>query len=179
MSDGTTDLAPQEADYLVQDEAESWGLDLSTFSTQEKMAWVEQEKFLDGYAKKGTIHHAVKGCSVVRRTVNLWKQNNYLRFAERFAEAHEAFCDSQEQILYTLNEGLKPGQVPTGLLATLNSNRPLKWRPNIAVTHGADNDLLKALRGVQQEARELREARVVDGQVVEEQLLPREIERSR
>ena len=176
---GPLDVVPKEADYLLQDEAQSWRIDLRNLSYLHQKIWSEQERFLAGYRAGGTIKAGLVNVTVVRRTVELWKQNNLLRFSERLSAAHETFCDSQEQILYTLNEGLKPGQVPTGLLATLNSNRPLKWRPNIAVTHGADTELIKALRGVQQEARELREARVVDGQVVEEQKLPWEIERSR
>ena len=173
---GDSNLMPQEEDFLVRDEAESWGFDLRNLSYLHQKIWSEQERFLASYRAGGTIKAGLVNVTVVRRTVELWKQNNLLRFSERLSAAHETFCDSQEEILYTLNEGLKPGQVPTGLLATLNSNRPLKWRPNIAVTHGAENELIKALRGVQQEARELRHARVIDGQLIEDQKLPWEIE---
>jgi hypothetical protein len=82
--------------------------------------------------------------------VELWKQHDLLRFQERFLAAHEAFCDSQESILYTLNDGLKPGQVPTRLLATLNANRPLKWRPTVKVDVDVPNELIQQIRKLQQ-----------------------------
>ena len=108
--------------------------------------------------------------SVCRRTVELWRSHDLLRFQERFLAAHEAFCDSQESILYTLNEGLKPGQVPTGLLATLNANRPLKWRPTMKVDVDIPNELIQQLRALQElgnqkrRATELQEGKIVGGE---------------
>jgi hypothetical protein len=78
--------------------------------------------------------------------VELWKQHDTLRFKERFLAAHEEFCDSQEQILYSLNGGLKPGQNPVGLLGTLNANRPEKWHPALKLTHEVPNELIQQLQ---------------------------------
>jgi len=181
MSNSNGDLVSQEPErvpesYLIESEAESWGFDLPNGSHLHQKIWSEQERFLAAYRTGGTIKAGLANVKVCRRTVELWKENNLLRFSERLNAAHETFCDSQEQILYTLNEGLKPGQVPTGLLATLNANRRGKWHPSVQVTHEADNELLKALRGVQQEARELREQRANDPNVVEgEVVLPWEV----
>ena len=91
---------------------------------------------------------------VCRRTVELCRQQNLLQFAERFQQAHEDFCDSQEEIVYKLNKELKPGQTPLSVLATLNANRPAKWRPNVQVTHDLGQRVMSALQAAQQRDRD-------------------------
>jgi hypothetical protein len=99
---------------------------------------------------------------VCRRTVELWRQQNLLQFAERFQQAHEDFCDSQEEIVYKLNKELKPGQTPLSVLATLNVNRPSKWRPNVQVTHDLGQRVMSALQVAQQSDRDEAVAEVVE-----------------
>ena len=108
--------------------------------------WSEQERFLAAFRTGGTIKAGLENVTVCRRTVELWKQHDTLRFKERFLAAHEEFCDSQEQILYSLNGGLKPGQNPVGLLGTLNANRPEKWHPALKLTHEVPNELIQQLQ---------------------------------
>ena len=111
--------------------------------------WTEQERFQDAFRTGGTIKAGLANVTVCRRTVELWKQHDLLRFQNQLLAAHQACCDSQELILYGLNEGPKPGRLPTGLLATLKANRPLKWRPTIKVAHKVPNELIQQLRQLQ------------------------------
>jgi hypothetical protein len=73
-----------------------------------------------------------------------------LQFADRFQMAHEEFCDSQEDLVYKLNSELKAGQNSLSILATLNANRPSKWRANVQVTHELGAKVMSALQAAQQ-----------------------------
>lgn len=131
----------------------------------------KMDKALEGYSKWGTILRAAEEAGVGRNTVTRWRKEDALGFEARFLDAHEAFCDRQEGIVYSLNEGLKPGQNPLSVLATLNANRPGKWRPNVPITVDIPNETLKALQALQRQdaegrAKELPEpdpSRVVEG----------------
>ncbi|MCH8279366.1 MAG: hypothetical protein J4N84_14605 [Chloroflexi bacterium] len=171
---GNADLAPAgdqlaESDYLVENEAEAWGFDLRNASHTHQKVWTEQERFLSAFRAGGTIKAGLANVKVCRRTVELWKEHDLLRFRERFLAAHETFCDTQEEIIYTINKGLKPGHNVTSALATLNANRPLKWRPTIKVAVDVPNELIQQLRALQalgnQENRDkaLPAPKVVDG----------------
>ena len=127
-----------------------------------KTVWAEPQRFLAGFRTGGTIKARLANVKVCRRTLELWKQHDLLRFRDRFLAAHQEFCDSQEQILYGLNEGPKPGQVPTGLLATLNANRPHKWGPDIRVTHEVLNELIQQLRKLQELSKEPEQSQATD-----------------
>ena len=139
--------------YLVEDEAAAWGLDLRSASYLHQKIWAEQERFLAAFRDGGTIKAGLANVKVCRRTVELWRQQNLLQFAERFQQAHEDFCDSQEEIIYKLNKELKPGQTPLSVLATLNANRPAKWRPNVQV-HDLGQRVMSALQAAQQRDRD-------------------------
>ena len=151
------DLVPQGAapesglgEYLIENEAEAWGLDLRNASHTYQKIWTEQERFLRAFRIGGTIKAGLKNIEVCRRTVELWRPSNLLRFQDRFQVAYEEFADSQEEILYALNSGLKPGQNPVGLLATVNAHRPEKWRANIQVTHEVGREVMATLQKIQE-----------------------------
>ena len=162
-------------DYLIENEAEAWGIDLRNASYTHQKVWTEQERFLTAFRAGGTIKAGLKNVKVCRRTVELWKEHDLLSFRDRFLAAHEAFCDSQEEIIYTINKGLKPGHNVTSALATLNANRPLKWRPTIKVAVDVPNELIQQLRALQalgnqgNQDKALPAPKVVDG---EAQVLP-------
>ena len=149
-----SDLAAGDLDqYLIENEAEAWGINLRDASHKLQKCWSEQERFLAAFRTGGTIKAGLSNVKVCRRTAELWKEHDLLRFRERFLAAHETFVDSQENILYALNEGLKPGQVPTGLLATLNANRSEKWRQNVAVTHEVGREVMATLKKLQEQSQ--------------------------
>ena len=166
-----TELAPAPdtvgdndlGNYLVEDEAAAWGLDLRKASYTHQKIWAEQERFLAAFRDGGTIKAGLANVKVCRRTLELWRQQNLLQFAERFQQAHEDFCDSQEEIVYKLNKELNSGQTPLSVLATLNANRPSKWRPNVQVTHDLGQRVMSALQAAQQRDRD-EAAAVVEGQ---------------
>jgi hypothetical protein len=149
--------------YLVEDEAAAWGLDLRSASYLHQKIWAEQERFLAAFRDGDTIKAGLANVKVCRRTVELWQQQNLLQFSERFQLAPEDFCDSQEEIVYKLNKELKPGQTPLSVLATLNANRPSKWRPNVQVTHELGQRVMSALQAAQQRDRD-EAAAVVEGE---------------
>jgi hypothetical protein len=136
---------------LPESELEVWGYSLREFSHRQQSVWHTQERFLSAFRIGGTIKSGLTAVSVCRRTVELWRQSNVLQFAERFQLAHEEFCDSQEDLVYKLNSELKAGQNSLSILATLNANRPSKWRPqSIQVEHSLGQKVMAALQAAQQ-----------------------------
>jgi hypothetical protein len=135
--------------YLADSELGAWGYSLRDFSHRQQTIWSTQERFLSAFRVGGTIKSGLLAVSVCRRTVELWRQSNVLQFAERFQLAHEEFCDSQEDLVYKLNSELKAGQNSLSILATLNANRPAKWRANVAVTHELGAKVMTALQAAQ------------------------------
>jgi hypothetical protein len=136
---------------LADSELEVWGYSLREFSHRQQSVWHTQERFLSAFRIGGTIKSGLTAVSVCRRTVELWRQSNVLQFAERFQLAHEEFCDSQEDLVYKLNSELKAGQNSLSILATLNANRPSKWRPqSIQVEHSLGQKVMAALQAAQQ-----------------------------
>ena len=108
-----------------------------------------QDSFLDAYRKYGTQR---KGCQVAgihRDTVRRWVNENTLGFRQRFTDAHDDYVDSIEELLDTMNKGLKPGQTPIGILAQLNAERPDKWSRNVQVTHEVGREVMSTLKAIQ------------------------------
>ena len=95
---GDAELVPTEAGlpdvvldaYLIENEAEAWGIDLRNASHTQQKVWAEQERFLEGFRTGGTIAKGLANVSVCRRTVELWRQHDLLSFQDRFLAAHEA-----------------------------------------------------------------------------------------
>lgn len=156
------DASDSDTLALAVDQATAWGIDLRKLSYLHQKIWTEQERFLAAYRIKGTIAEALEQVSVVRRTVELWRQRDLLHFQDRLLDAHETFTDSQETIIYNLNKGLKPGQSPLSVLASLNANRAEKWRPNIKLTHDVPNEVIQQMRELQAQALALRQGQPQD-----------------
>ena len=144
--DSTGNVSSEE---LAESELEVWGYSIREFSHRQQSIWHTQERFLSAFRIGGTIKSGLLAVSVCRRTVELWRQSNVLQFADRFQMAHEEFCDSQEDLVYKLNSELKAGQNSLSILATLNANRPSKWRANVAVTHELGAKVMTALQAAQ------------------------------
>jgi hypothetical protein len=115
--------------------------------------WRKMELFLVAFRVRGTVKAALAAMPtpISRRIVELWRSNNTLQFGDRFQLAHEDFADSQEELIYELNAQIKPGQTPLSILATLNANRPSKWRPqSVQVEHTLGQKVMAALQAANQ-----------------------------
>jgi hypothetical protein len=146
--DSTGNVSGQD---LAESELEVWGYSIREFSHRHQTIWHTQEQFLSAFRIGGTIKSGLLAVSVCRRTVELWRQSNVLQFADRFQMAHEEFCDSQEDLVYKLNSELKAGQNSLSILATLNANRPAKWRPqSVQVEHTLGQKVMAALQAANQ-----------------------------
>jgi hypothetical protein len=137
---------------LVESELEVWGYSIQSISHMDLIKWRKMELFLVAFRVRGTVKAALAAMPtpISRRIVELWRSNNTLQFGERFQLAHEDFADSQEELIYELNAQIKPGQTPLSILATLNANRPAKWRANVQVTHELGAKVMSALQAAQQ-----------------------------
>ena len=108
-----------------------------------------QERFLDGLRKHGTVRKACSLVPIDRETVRVWRRDDIFNFVQREKDAHDEWVDSQEELLNVYNEGIKPGQTPIGLLASLTANRPEKWNRATKFQFEAPNELIKQLRQLQ------------------------------
>jgi len=108
-----------------------------------------QNEFLEHFAKHGTIRKACSLVPVNRETVRIWNRDDIFGFAERFKAAHNDWVDSQEELLYAYNEGIKPGQTPIGILAALTANRPEKWNRATKLQLDVPNEMIQQLAQLQ------------------------------
>ena len=96
--------------------------------------WVAQEGYLsryDGDVGSGLL----SGVTPCRRTVERWRDKDYLGFGRRLAEAHEAYVDSIESVhtyvIRKIGEMADPHRAnPLWLFGKLNAERPDKYRPS-------------------------------------------------
>ena len=136
------------------EDTDAEGLDSRGLSYADKKVWEQQERFLQGFGAGGNIMAGLKVAGVVRRTQERWRQLDKLGFRQRFEDAHKDYCDSLENEMQELIEGLKPGQNPLVLLARANAEMPAKYRPNAALP--ADETAKEILAELRRMARERR-----------------------
>lgn len=110
-----------------------------------------QDAFLEAFRKHGTIRKGYTLAAISRETVRRWINEDVFGFAARYRDAHDDWVDSQEELLNKMNAGLKPGQTPIGLLASLNASRPDKWSRNVQVTHEVGQAVLATLQKIQEQ----------------------------
>ena len=143
--------------YEPGDERE---VDVRSLSYVEEKTCQAQKLFLEGFRAGGTIKAGLKVAGVTRRTVERWRQRDKLGFAARFHDAHRDYCDTLEDKMHELIQGLKPGQNSLVLIARLNAEMPEKYRPNAQPIDNAAGELLSEIRKLSR-----REARVqVEGE---------------
>lgn len=159
---------PSTEDKQAEVDTEAW---LEALSHQQRDCYQRQETTLASYAKLGTLKKAAALAGISRETHRNWESQDTLGYRQRFRDAHAEFVESQESLLYTLNEGLVPGQNVTGLLATLNANHPDKWRGN-QQTVVVEDSVLQALASLQaldaETRKQLPAAKVVEGEATVE-----------
>ena len=142
---------------------------LDSLTHLERAMYQRQEALLTVYARYGTVKRAAQMSGVNRESHRRWEADDVLGYRQRFRDCHAHFVESQEELLYALNEGLQPGQNVTGLLATLNANHPDKWRGNQQTLVVEDSVLqaLASLQALDAETRALPAPSVVEGAVTE------------
>lgn len=131
---------------------EAYGIDLDALDTTKRAQWHRQEAFLGAYAGRGTITSTAARVGLTKQVVYLWKDDNALKFTERFEDAHNHFTDILEDKAWSLALATKPGQSPLMLIAMLNANLPEKYKHNVVQVDQTAKEVMTKLQGLQKQA---------------------------
>jgi hypothetical protein len=116
-------------------------------SESQKATHETQERFLAGYATGGTTSKGLRAAQPLsRRTVENWRQHDYMGFRARQTMAFRAFCDGLEDKAMELVGDLKVTNSPLLLLALLNANLPEKYRTGAIMSDDTAKDLLASIK---------------------------------
>ena len=125
-----------------------------------------QSRFLEAFARVGTISGAAKASGVHRDTVWTWGRDDAQGFRARLDDARARFTDRLEGIMLDRIEEPGAGRGSDVLLMfALNANNPAKYRPNVVVQDDSAKELLNSLRAGGRKKIRMREMEVeIEGQ---------------
>ena len=114
--------------------------------TLQKRTREAQDRFLEAFARDGTVLRASKATGVGRTTVYDWERGDVQGFRHRYENARHAFRESLEAHALDIAQQLGPTNSPLLLITLLNANWPEKYRQNVVVTDDTAKDVLKELK---------------------------------
>ena len=124
----------------------------SALSVPQKTTWDKQERYLVQIRKTRTHSHAAEYAGIHRDTALKWRNNDYLGFVSRLAEAEATFCDMLEGHALDTALATKPGQSPILLITLLNANLPEKYRQATGLSEDTAKQLLRKYKQGRQKA---------------------------
>ena len=105
---------------------------------------VRQDKFLEAYAKYGTIKAAAKKVGISRETVNQWTRHDINDFVKRRSDAKEDFTEEVEHTFY--QRALDPSSNPVIGIFVLKALKPGVYRDQVIVTEDVAKDVMQDIR---------------------------------
>ena len=133
---------------------------LASMTQAEHEKYERQELFLQGVAERGTITWGARRAGIGERTFHRWRDADLFGFCARYRDAKRRHVDYYEHMVEDRLDN------PTGnrgsdvlLIAKMNKEDPDNWRGN-NVTVEAGDEIMKMMIKLQQEAEEIRTARL-------------------
>ena len=103
-----------------------------------------QDKFLEAYARHGTIKAAAKEVGISRETVNQWTRHDINDFVKRRSDAKEDFTEEVEYTFY--QRALDPASNPVIGIFILKALKPGVYRDQVVITEEVAKDVMQDIR---------------------------------